>query len=120
MATNGAAPDSICFALWPKILVYSYLVRIGMVLWRGSIIIPSTFLTTIDNFLQSIDDSSNSPKGHFRVYDKSSPEDFFLYAINGFDGTPNPSWYYVNISYLDSSLNDLTFFKDNFVSMYKR
>ena len=38
-------------------------------------------------------------------YDKSNPEDFFLYGINGFD-TVNPSWYYVDVTYLDSSLNN--------------
>ena len=39
--TNGVAPESICFALTPRTLVYSYFVRNGTVLCNSSIIILS-------------------------------------------------------------------------------
>ena len=58
--------------------------------------------TNIDNFLQTIDDSTSTIKGHFRVSNKANTANFALYTISAL--TDNGGYYDVLCSYVSGSV----------------
>jgi len=61
----------------------------------------------VTSFLQTIDDSSSNLKGHFSVADKSDPNTYTLFAING-THTEYVDYFAVPVAYVsgDTSLTD--------------
>ena len=57
--------------------------------------------TDLSTFLNTIDDSSSTIKGHFRVSQKFSPGVFKLYTITSI--TDNTGWFTVNCSYVSGN-----------------
>jgi hypothetical protein len=55
----------------------------------------------IHSFLQTIDDSTSTIKGHFKISKQSDPSVFFLYAINSL--VDDSSHFNVNCTYLAGS-----------------
>jgi hypothetical protein len=59
--------------------------------------------TNISTFLNTIDDSSSTIKGHFRISQKFNPNIFKLYTITSI--TDNTGWFTVNCSYVSGNGN---------------
>ena len=57
--------------------------------------------TDISSFLQTIDDSTSTIKGHFRVSKKLDTSVFKLYTISSL--TDNTGWFTVNCSYVSGN-----------------
>jgi hypothetical protein len=57
--------------------------------------------TDLSTFLNTIDDSSSTIKGHFRVSQKFNPNVFKLYTITSL--TDNTGWFTVNCSYVSGN-----------------
>jgi hypothetical protein len=57
--------------------------------------------TNIYNFLATIDDSTSTIKGHFKISNKSDPSDFALFVVNSL--TDKTSYFEVNCSYVSGS-----------------
>jgi len=57
--------------------------------------------TNIFNFLATIDDSTSTIKGHFKISNKSDPNDFALFIVNSL--TDKTGYFEVNCSYVSGS-----------------
>ena len=59
--------------------------------------------TDIQSFLRTIDDSSSTIKGHFKVSEKDENDKFVLFAVNSF--VENAGYFDVNATYIDGNVS---------------
>jgi hypothetical protein len=57
----------------------------------------------VTNYLQTIDDSTSTIKGHFRVSETADPDNYVYYAING-PHAHDTGYFHVPIAYLSGSV----------------
>ena len=62
--------------------------------------------TQLEAYLRTIDDSTSTVKGHFKVTAKADPADFVLYTISA--STENGNWFTVDCAYVSGSVTSFT------------
>jgi hypothetical protein len=62
-------------------------------------------LVDISQFIKTIDDSTSPIRGHIKISQKSQPERFAIFVING-DITDNTNFFSIPVSYIDGLVND--------------